>query len=38
MLSVLRADHNAFNGTIPLGVWDLPSLMALELTNNRCGE
>jgi hypothetical protein len=35
-LSVLRADHNSFNGTIPLGLWDLPSLMSLELTNNRC--
>jgi hypothetical protein len=34
-LSVLRADHNAFNGTIPLSLWDLPALMALELTNNR---
>lgn len=36
-LSVLRADHNSFNGSIPLGLWDLPALMALELTNNRCG-
>lgn len=34
-LSVLRADHNSFNGSVPLGIWDLPSLMALELTNNR---